>query len=391
MYKHLFKLIWNKKKQNFLFLSEILVSFLVIFILFSLLVYFYQNYRKTLGINDEQVWTVSYSNAHKIKNADSVLSYNENLRSALKSIPQVLAVSFSGDNIPFSRSTYMTSVTSNGKNYGSLNFYKSDVEYAAIFKLKMLEGRWYIPEDAYGERRNLVINRKLKEEVFGNKSAIGKTFSDNDKMVIIGVTEDMKERGDYYPAGKAMYRLLDTASVRDLGTLLIRVSPDAGAVVEGKIYKTLSGIMVGANIEIKHVSDLRNDVNGLTKIPMIIGLIVAGFLIINVALGLFGVLWYNINKRKGEIGLRRAIGASGKAVAFQIVTESLILATIALIAGCFFAIQFPLLHVYDVPASVYLIAMCGAAAFIYLLVLLCSIYPGSQAAAIQPAIALHEE
>jgi len=31
MFKHLFTLIWNKKKQNFLLMSEMLVSFLVIF------------------------------------------------------------------------------------------------------------------------------------------------------------------------------------------------------------------------------------------------------------------------------------------------------------------------------------------------------------------------
>lgn len=391
MYKHLFKLIWNKKKQNFLFLSEILVSFLVIFILFSLLVYFYQNYTKTMGINDEQVWAVSYSNAHKIKNTDSLVSYTENLRSALKSIPQVVAVSFSGNNIPFSRSTYMTSIASKGKIYNALNYYVSDEEYAAVFKLKMLEGRWYTPDDAHDKRKSLVINQKLKEEIFGDKSAIGKTFDDKNDMVIIGVTEDMKEKGDYYPAGKAIYKLLDTAALRDIGTILIKVSPDGGAIVESKIYKTLSNLMIGENIEIKHISDLRKEINGVTKVPMIIGMIVAGFLIINVALGLFGVLWYNINKRKGEIGLRRAIGASGRAVAYQIVAESLILATIALLAGSFFAIQFPLLHVYDVQASVYLIAMSLSAAFIYLLVLLCSVYPGSQAAAIHPAIALHEE
>ena len=72
---------------------------------------------------------------------------------------------------------------------------------------------------------------------------------------------------------------------------------------------------------------------------MIILIIVAGFLIINVALGLFGVLWYNINLRKSEIGLRRAVGASGNAVSKQLVGEALVLATFALIIGSFFAIH----------------------------------------------------
>ena len=39
MFKHLFKLIWNKKKQNFLLMSEMFFSFLVLFAVFTLLVF----------------------------------------------------------------------------------------------------------------------------------------------------------------------------------------------------------------------------------------------------------------------------------------------------------------------------------------------------------------
>ena len=124
---------------------------------------------------------------------------------------------------------------------------------------------------------------------------------------------------------------------------------------------------------------------------MIILIIVAGFLIINVALGLFGVLWYNINLRKSEIGLRRAVGASGNAVSKQLVGEALVLSTFALIIGSFFAVQFPLLNVFDLPASVYIVALLFAIAFIYVLVIICALYPGKQAASIYPAVALHEE
>jgi putative ABC transport system permease protein len=129
----------------------------------------------------------------------------------------------------------------------------------------------------------------------------------------------------------------------------------------------------------------------MSLVPMIVLLIVSTFLMINVAMGLFGVLWYNINKRRGEIGLRRAIGASGQSVSGQLVSESLILATFSLIVGTFFAVQFPLLNVFDLPTGVYLTAILLSILFIYGLVFLCSLYPGRQAAAIYPAVALHED
>ena len=103
------------------------------------------------------------------------------------------------------------------------------------------------------------------------------------------------------------------------------------------------------------------------------------------------MLWYNINKRRGEIGLRRAVGATGNSVSSQLIKESMILATLSLILGTFFAVQFPLLNVFDLSAGIYLAAILLSVVFIYILVFLCSLYPGKQAAAIYPAVALHED
>jgi putative ABC transport system permease protein len=69
----------------------------------------------------------------------------------------------------------------------------------------------------------------------------------------------------------------------------------------------------------------------------------------------------------------------------------MILATLSLIIGSFFAIQFPLLNVFGMPASIYLVALLISIMFIYGLVLVCSLYPAKQAAAIYPAVALHED
>ncbi len=160
---------------------------------------------------------------------------------------------------------------------------------------------------------------------------------------------------------------------------------------ESRLHKLLAKTIKNSNLEIQHLEEMRASKNKEGIIPVIICVTVAGFLIINVALGLFGVLWYNISQRRSEIGLRRAIGASGYAVSTQLVFESLMLTSLSIVVGAFFAIQFPLLNVFNVPANVYIIALLFTIAFIYALVILCSLYPGRQAAAIHPAIALHEE
>jgi putative ABC transport system permease protein len=393
MFKHLFKLIWNKRKQNFLFLSEILVSFLVIFVVFSFLTYYYQNYSKPLGFDYKRVWCVTYDNGELTKNNDSLKIFYDNLHKALKSMPQIEEVAYSGSNFPYSDSFMSTGLTNNGKKFNYVANYTVGADYKKVWNVPLLEGRWFLPEDEVGKNKNIIINETLKKQIFGNAHATGKligNYDDKEKLRVIGVVQDIKASGDFLPAGSAMFNPIDTGFHKYTHNILIKVRENADATFESKLYKFMTNAVKNA-VEIQHIDEMRDSKNETTIIPMVIFIIIASFLIINVALGLFGVLWYNINKRKGEIGLRRAIGASGQSVTYQLVMEALILATMSLIVGCFFAIQFPLLSVFNIPASAYIIAMLLSVLFIYLLVLLCSLYPGKQAASIHPAIALHEE
>jgi len=394
MFKHLFKLIWNKKKQNFLLISEILVSFLVIFSVFTLLVYYYQNYRKPMGIDYGNVWEVNYNNSFKTDNTDSLNLFYETLMQTLKSFPQIKSVSFTSFNTPFSQNHNTGGITVKNKKVDNTNWYTVDDNYQNVLNIELLEGRWFNKGDAVAKDKHIVINSDLKEKIFGNDNAIGEFIGDGDnknKMQVIGVVNAIKTKGDFANTEPGLYNRTDTGSFRWLGKILVKVNTGEDAGFESQLYKILANYLKSSNVEIEHLVNKRKSANYFYLVPMIVLLIVAGFLIVNVALGLFGVLWYNINKRRGEIGLRRAIGASGKSVSAQLVSESMILATLSLIIGAFFAMQFPLLNVFDLPTSVYLTAIILSILFIYLLVFICSLYPGKQAAAIYPAVALHEE
>src|SRR5690606_26308208 len=58
MIKHLIKLIWNKKRSNFLLTTEIFASFIVLFGVMSLVFYNYGNYAEPPGYDYEDVWAV---------------------------------------------------------------------------------------------------------------------------------------------------------------------------------------------------------------------------------------------------------------------------------------------------------------------------------------------
>ncbi|PUZ30033.1 putative ABC transport system permease protein [Chitinophaga costaii] len=391
MFKHLFILIWNKKKQNFLLLTEVLISFIVLFAVFTLLVFYYRNYKTPRGFDYQQVWVATYTNNFNIHDSDSLHQFYESLRNAIQAMPQVVSVAFVSSNTPYSNNMQMNGLQYQKRQLRSVNSYIVENSYLPTLQLQLLEGQWFSPADAAARKTPLVIDQTLREELFGNGPAIGQLVGDDNQQQIIGVVQDPKFNNDYSLTGKAMFSAPDTGSIRSLSRALVRVAPGADAALEGRLYKLMANTMKNANIQIEHLDEKRNSANNFALLPMIILAVVCGFLIINVALGLFGVLWYNINKRRGEIGLRRAVGATGSSIAWQLVAESLLLATLALLVGVFFAIQFPLLHVFDLAATTYLWGLLFAIVFIYVLVLVCSLYPGKQAAAIYPAVALHED
>ena len=59
MTRHLVRLIWNRKRQNLLLTIEIFCSFLVVFVVSTLGIYFWDNYRQPLGYKWQNVWRVS--------------------------------------------------------------------------------------------------------------------------------------------------------------------------------------------------------------------------------------------------------------------------------------------------------------------------------------------
>jgi putative ABC transport system permease protein len=169
------------------------------------------------------------------------------------------------------------------------------------------------------------------------------------------------------------------------------VHPGTDANFEAQLVKDLGAMTHGWATEVSYMENQRSNAQNITLVPVIIFLVVSGFLLINVALGLFGILNVSIAKRRSEIGLRRALGATGQGISRQFVAEMWVLTTFGLVIGLLFALQFPLLNVFDLDPAVYLTAILIATLAIYAIVTACAYYPSRQAATIQPATALHEE
>jgi putative ABC transport system permease protein len=407
MIVHLLKLIWNRKRSNMLIILEIFFSFLVLFAISGLLIYNFTNYLKPLGFEYKNVWSLSlkevdYTNGERLQNSEQdqaaergnkVKLQYQRILNQLKMYPQVDSYSASATNVPYSFNTMNNIVTYGNSGVLSFNYWNDD-HYPEVVGLKMVEGRWFNAADDASRLEPLVINQFLKDEFFKGEAATGKSVNIGDyEFIIVGVVEEYRSKGEYKePTGVTFQRINPYADKNwHFSNILLKVKPGVGAEFEEKMMKDLAAIIPGWTMEISSLEDMRKTQHKLTWVPLIALSIVGGFLIINVVLGLFGVLWYNINRRYSEIGLRRATGATAGNIQRQFLGEILVLATFGLIIGCLIAVQFPLLNVFNVNSTTYFLAILISVFSIYALAAICAWYPGRQAAKIEPAVALHEE
>ena len=168
--------------------------------------------------------------------------------------------------------------------------------------------------------------------------------------------------------------------------------PGTTSDFEVTLNQTIANITKKNNFLIEKMENRRKRNSRSTWIPIVALLSISGFLILNVALGLFGVLWYNISKRRAEIGLRRTLGATQSNVTRQFVLEVFLVAFFGVLLGAFFALQVPfLLKEEMLKTENFYYGILFSTITIFVLVIICAFYPSKQASLIHPAVALHEE
>jgi putative ABC transport system permease protein len=111
-----------------------------------------------------------------------------------------------------------------------------------------------------------------------------------------------------------------------------------------------------------------------------------------VGLGLIGVLWQNLLQRTREVGLRRAAGASRSDVHRQVLWEQAILTSLGVLLGVVVVVQIPILDLIGfIRPEVFTGGLVASTVAIYLLTMLCALYPSAMASRVQPAEALRYE
>jgi putative ABC transport system permease protein len=409
MIRHLLKLVWNRKRTNALIILEIFFSFLVVFVVGTLGLYLWDNVRRPLGFSSDSVLVASIDmqqSGDDTFDPQQVALFARLLQETRELAPVEAAAG--SMIVPYSLGGYTGRWQFNGRPIEA-DFNEVTRDLDKVLGLRLVQGRWFQKGDEAFRWQPVVINAAMAREVYGVADPVGQRFGDPDKdgsspeRRVVGVVSEFRISGELSAPGNYAFMLKRVENAarpeipggridRPPHYLVVKVKPGTPVEFEEQLTKRLQAVAPQWSFEVKPLLQMRASSFRLRLTPLIVGGIVALFLMLMVGLGLIGVLWQNLLQRTREIGLRRASGASRRDVHAQVLWEQAILTSFGVLLGAVLVVQIPLLDLIGfIRPPILFGGMVVAMVSIYLLSALCALYPSSMASRVQPAEALRYE
>jgi len=395
---HLLKLVWRRKRASGLIMAEIFLSFLVVFVVATLGLYFFGNYRRPLGYDSRGVWKVSLESNTNLEDDAASLAYGGSLDRLVREVRQLEGVEAAAalNLVPYDNSTWEWSQDLEDGRSVLFHVNHAGEGLPEVLGMHLQQGRWFEDADAALGWDPVVVNASLATEIFAGEDPIGKRVPIKDRkekeLRVVGVIPDFRKGGELAPSVNYMFQRakIEQSSHAQPRNVVLRVAPGTPAVFEETLMRRLQALEPTWTFETTAVEAMRATALRLQLVPLFVGAIVAGFLLFMVALGLTGVLWQNVTQRRQEIGLRRAVGAAATKIHRQILTELLLMTSLSLGLGLVLVLQLP---AFDLVAFLGRGVLFGGAAtaalLIYILSSLCGWYPSRLSTRIHPVEALH--
>jgi putative ABC transport system permease protein len=275
-------------------------------------------------------------------------------------------------------------------------------------KTIIMNGRYLNQDDINNKTKNIVIGRLVANDLFKGEDPIGK-FVDMSGTAwrVIGVFQDdggdNEERFIYLP-----YTTLQLTELNNdkIGQIIVAFTPTMGHAGAMAFQTSLTRFLKDKKniapdddnaIFVRNVADqLKQNQQFATVLQYIFGFVALGTLIAGI-IGIGNIMVFVVKERTKELGIRKALGATPKAVINMILHEAVFITTIAgyigLILGIFllstvkdsledFFIKNPYIDLgTGIFATVILILFGAIAGYI----------PARHAAKIKPIVALRDE
>jgi predicted permease len=304
---------------------------------------------------------------------------------------------------PFSNSGRGSNVTVEGYRAGEgedtgVSRVSVSAGYFRAMGIPLLSGREFTARDAAGAPKAAIVNEEFAKHFFKSDSPLGRhlAFGAGDVKLdieIVGVVRNSK----HSDLRKSVQRTVHTPYMQEenLGgmNLYVRAARDEAALAR-QVRETVASL--DREMPIYSVSAMRVEVEESIYTQKLVAAVSSAFGLlatILAAVGVYGVIAYNVARRTNEIGVRVALGAMRSDVLGLVMKEVMLLAITGVViglGGAYAAGRLLESQLFGIKASDPL-AFMAAAVVISLAALLASWLPARRAAKIDPMQALRYE
>ena len=397
MLRHLLKLLWKRKSRNLMLSLEILLAFVLVFAVAAAAVRYVQLQQLPTGFAYHDQWMAQIRTDKPLANDHAMY---DQLRRSLLELPEVEQVAFAALPVYEMSRRIGDYMHPDGSNHLRIDVQDASDDYGTVMAMPLAAGRWFSSADDGAATTAVVLNRLAAERLFPGASALGQVFIDGGsdahptRYRVVGIVNHFRSHGEFMdPVPFMLPRFRPGVGDEAMSSIMLKLRRGTERAFESRLSARIKQLHPDWSLVITPLTEARASMLSLQLVPLKVGAVIAAFLLVMVAFGLFGVLWQNTTRRIPEIGLRRALGAASGSIYRQIVAEQLILSSGAIMVGVMLLIQLPLTGALgdSLNWSVFWGALALSAGVIYLLSLLCSLYPGWRAAQLSPTQALHYE
>jgi predicted permease len=263
-----------------------------------------------------------------------VVAFQRQLRDRVLDVPGVESVALT-DNLPLdgNRSWGLRPAEdTEGELGGSAYVRLVSDGYFATMGIPVVAGRPFSDDDVEGDVV-MIINETAAKTLWPGQEAVGRyAVAGGNEARIVGVVADVRHNSMDEASGMEMYFLLPQMSVRS-ASFVVRTAGDPQSMT-GQIRSAVHE--VDPLIPFKEFRPIEQLVERAVSarrffMAMLSGF--AGIALLLAALGIYGVISYSVGQRRGEIGIRMALGAEPGNVLLAEVRRGALVAGIGLVVG----------------------------------------------------------
>ncbi len=207
--------------------------------------------------------------------------------------------------------------------------------YPRAMGISLLAGRDFSARDTSDKEPVMLVNKTLASALWPGEDPIGKVVVGPcaKERRVVGMVSDVRHLSLEQPSGNEMY--IPARQCDDLAGsyLVVRSTLPAGQVAAA-LRAALTPIAPNlARNDFRTLQQIVDRSVSPRRFTVLLLAAYAIFALVLASLGIYALIWYSVNQRTQEIGIRMALGASARDVQARIIGQTLRLATIGLVIG----------------------------------------------------------